>query len=161
VSYNPQQNDIIERWNGMVVATVRSMLKAKDLPGWFWSEAVNAAVYVLNRCPTKTVDDITLFEAWHRRKLVVHHLRTFGRIMYVWNMMPHLKKLEDRGCKMIFIDYESGSKSYHAYDPITKHVHVTCDVVFDEQTQWYWGLGGNDSKPGGGNCVFMVEYTTT
>jgi transposase InsO family protein len=33
--YNPQQNDIVEHRNGMVVATVRSMLKAKDLPGWF------------------------------------------------------------------------------------------------------------------------------
>jgi hypothetical protein len=31
------------------------MLKAKGLPGWFWGEAVNTAVYILNRCPTKTV----------------------------------------------------------------------------------------------------------
>jgi hypothetical protein len=28
------------------------MLKAKGLPGWFWSEAVNTVVYVLNRCLT-------------------------------------------------------------------------------------------------------------
>jgi hypothetical protein len=46
--------------------------------------------------------------------------------------MPHLKKLEDRGCKMVFIGYKSGSKAYHAYDPIMKHVHVTRGVVFDE-----------------------------
>jgi hypothetical protein len=46
--------------------------------------------------------------------------------------MSHLKKLEDRGCKMIFIGYESGYKAYRAYDTITKHVHVTRDVVFDE-----------------------------
>jgi hypothetical protein len=48
-------------------------------------------------------------------------------------MTPHLKKLEDRGRKMIFISYESGSKAYRAYDPITKWVHVTRGVVFDEQ----------------------------
>jgi hypothetical protein len=47
----------------MVVATVRSMLKAKGLPGWFWGEAVNAAVYVLNRCLMKSIDGMTLFEA--------------------------------------------------------------------------------------------------
>jgi transposase InsO family protein len=33
VPYNPQQNDIIEHRNGTVVATARSMLKAKGLPG--------------------------------------------------------------------------------------------------------------------------------
>jgi hypothetical protein len=33
--YSPQQNDIVERQNRMVVAIARSMLKAKGLPGWF------------------------------------------------------------------------------------------------------------------------------
>jgi hypothetical protein len=94
---------------------------------------VNAVVYVLNRCPTKSVDSMTPFEAWHGRKSAMHHLRTFGCIVYVRNTTPHLKKLEDRGRKMFFVGYESGSKVYHAYDPITKRVHVTCDVVFDEQ----------------------------
>jgi hypothetical protein len=62
----------------------------------------------------------------------MHHLRTFGCIVYVQNMMLHLKKLEDRGRKMIFVGYESGSMAYCAYDPITKRVHVTRDVVFVE-----------------------------
>jgi hypothetical protein len=158
--YNPQQNGVVECQNGMVVATARSMLKAKGLPRWFWGEAVNTAVYVLNRCPTKSVDGMTPFKAWHVRKPVVHHLRTFGCIVYVWNTMPHLNKLEDRGRKMIFVDYESGSKVYRAYDPITKRVHVTCDVVFDEQAQWDWSSGSDDDKPGSGDDVFTVEYTT-
>jgi hypothetical protein len=159
--YNPQQNNVIECQNVTVVATARSMLKAKGLPRWFWGEAVNAAVYVLNRCPTKSVDGMTPFEAWHGRKLMVHHLKTFGCIVYVRNMTSHLKKLEDRARKMIFIGYESGSKVYRAYDPITKRVHVTRDVVFSEQAQWDWGSGGDDGKPGGGDDVFTVEYTTT
>jgi transposase InsO family protein len=33
VSYSPQQNGIVERQNGTVVTTVKSMLKAKGLPG--------------------------------------------------------------------------------------------------------------------------------
>jgi hypothetical protein len=35
VTYNPQQNGIVERRNRTVVATGRSMLKAKGLPEWF------------------------------------------------------------------------------------------------------------------------------
>jgi transposase InsO family protein len=76
--YSPQHNDVVEHRNWTVVATARSMLKAKGLPGWFWGEAVNTVVYVLNICPMKSVDDMTPFEAWHGRKPTVHHLKTFG-----------------------------------------------------------------------------------
>jgi hypothetical protein len=114
---------------------------------------MNVVVYVLSRCPMKSVDGMTPFEAWHRRKPVVHHLRTFGCIVYVQNTTLHLKKLEDHGHKTIFVGYESGSKAYRAYDLIMKCVHVTRDMVFDEQVQWDWGLGDDD--------VFTVEYTTT
>jgi hypothetical protein len=122
---------------------------------------VNVVVYVLNRCSMKSVDGMTSFEGWHGRKPTVHHLRTFGCTVYVRNTMPHLKKLEDRGREMIFVGYESSSKAYRAYDPITKRVHVTRDVIFDKQAQWDWGLGGDDGRTGGGDDVFMVEYTTT
>jgi hypothetical protein len=115
------------------VATARSMLKAKRLPRWSWGEAVNAAVYVWNRCPMKNVDGMISFEAWHGRKPAVHHLGMFRCIVYVRNTMPQLTKLEDCGRKMIFVGYESGSKAYCAYDPIMKCVHVTRDVVFDKQ----------------------------
>jgi hypothetical protein len=158
--YIPQQNGIVERRNGIVVATNMSMLKAKGLLGWFWGEVVNTIVYVLNRCPTKSVDGMTLFEAWHKRKPAVHHLRTFGCIVYVRNMTPHLKKPKDHGRKMIFVSYESSSKAYHAYNPIMKRVHVTRDMVFDEQAQWDWGAGSDDGKLGSGDDVFTVEYTT-
>jgi hypothetical protein len=135
--YSPQLNSVVKHRNGMVVAIARSMLKAKGLPGWFWGEVVNAVVYVLNRCSTKSIDGMTVpFEAWHGRKPAVHHLRMFRCIIYVRNTTPHLKKLENRCHKMIFVGYESGSKAYHAYDPIIKRVHLTRDVVFDEQAQW-------------------------
>jgi hypothetical protein len=52
--------------------------------------------------------------------------------VYVRNTKPHLKNLEDRGKKMIFVGYEKGTKVYRAYDPMSKKVHITRDVVFDE-----------------------------
>jgi hypothetical protein len=51
--YTPQQNGAVERHNQTVVRTARSMLKAKGLPGMFWGEAINTAVYILNRTTTK------------------------------------------------------------------------------------------------------------
>jgi transposase InsO family protein len=46
--YSPQQNDIVERRNQMVVNTARSILHARGMPGHFWGEAVHTAVFLLN-----------------------------------------------------------------------------------------------------------------
>ncbi|KAF0916007.1 hypothetical protein E2562_000637 [Oryza meyeriana var. granulata] len=135
------------------------MLKAKGLPEYFWGEAVVTAVYLLNCSPTKSVEGMTPFEAWYGKKPVVHHLRTFGCVVYVKNTEPHLKKLDDRSTKMIFVRYEPRTKAYRAYNPATQRVHITRDVVFDEHAQWDWGNEGvetadQDSEP------FVVEFVT-
>jgi hypothetical protein len=54
----------------------------------------------------------------------------------VRNTRPHLSKLEDCGHRMIFVGYEKGTKAARVYDPMTKRVHITHDVVFDEDDQW-------------------------
>jgi hypothetical protein len=123
----------------MIVGTAHSMLKANNLSNWFWREAVQTTVYVLNRAPTNGVEGATPFEIWYGKKPSVHHLRTFGCIAYVKNTTPHLRKLEDRGGRMIFVGYEKGTKAYRVYDAVTQHVHITRDVVFDEAAQWDWG----------------------
>jgi hypothetical protein len=41
--------------------------------------------------------------------------------------------LDDRSKLMIFIGYEPRSKAYRAYDPVVQKVHVSRDMVFDEQ----------------------------
>jgi hypothetical protein len=154
--YTPQQNGVVERRNQTVVGTTRSMLKAKGLPGIFWAEAVTTAVYVLNRSPTKGVTGMTPYEAWHGRKPDVHHLRTFGCVAFVKDTTPNLKKLDDRSHPMIFVGYEQGTKGYRVYDPSTRRVHVSRDVVFDEQAKWQWGEA-EDSDDSAGD-TFTVEY---
>jgi hypothetical protein len=62
------------------------------------------------------------------------HLFTFDCVVYVKNIRPHLKKLDGRSTKMVFVGYEEGSKAYRAYDPFTRHVHITCGAMFDELT---------------------------
>jgi hypothetical protein len=49
---------------------------------------------------------------------------------------PNPKKLDDRSCRTIFVGYEAGSKAYRLYDPSTRRVHVSRDVIFDEAAQW-------------------------
>jgi hypothetical protein len=115
-----------------MVGTARSLLKAKGLPRWLWGEAVATAVYMLNRSLTKGVADKMPFEAWFEKKPGVRHLRTFGCVVHVKYTMPNLKILDDRSQPMVFIGYEPGSKDYRAYDPMTKKVQLSWDMVFDE-----------------------------
>nr|CAH66624.1 OSIGBa0115A19.5 [Oryza sativa] len=136
--YSPQQNGVVERRNQTVVAAARSMLKAAGMPACFWGEAVVAAVYVLNRSPTKALNGVTPHEAWHGRRPSVEHLRVFGCVGYVKTVKPNLRKLDDRGTRMVFIGYEQGSKAYRMYDPVARRVCVSRDVVFDEAATWAW-----------------------
>ncbi|KAL0387812.1 UNVERIFIED_CONTAM: Retrovirus-related Pol polyprotein from transposon TNT 1-94 [Sesamum radiatum] len=85
VSYNPQQNGVSERKNRTVMEMARSMLQEKHLPKAFWAEAVYTAVYLLNRCPTKAVQNMTPIEAWSGKKPSAKHLRVFGvSAMYIF-----------------------------------------------------------------------------
>ena len=52
------------------------------------------------------------------------------------------------------IGYETGSKAYRMYDPVAKRVHVSRDVVFDEETRWNWEAPGETPA----SSSFMVEY---
>jgi hypothetical protein len=157
-SYSPQQNGVVERRNAMVVGAARIMMKDKGLPGWFWGEAVITVVYLLNRVPCKAVNGMTPFEVWHGKRSAVHHLKTLGCIIYVRNTKPHLKKLDDRRRKIIFVGYERGTKVYRAYDPVTRKVTVTQDVVFDEDAQWDWSSSEEEdvTRYDQGNDIFIV-----
>ncbi|GKG19942.1 hypothetical protein Tco_0379743, partial [Tanacetum coccineum] len=66
------------------------------------AEAVDCAVYLLNRCPSKSLDNKTPQEAWNRIKPTVSHLKIFGSIAY--------------------------SKGYKLYNPVTRKVVVSKDV---------------------------------
>ncbi|CAO2146167.1 unnamed protein product [Urochloa humidicola] len=127
----------------------RSLLKARSVPARFWGEAVVTAVYLLNRAPTKSLDGQTPYEAWHGVKPAVDHLRTFGCVAHVKNVKPHLSKLEDRSKKVVLLGYEPGAKAYRVFDPVARRIHISRDIVFDEDASWDWEEEGDgDGAPG-------------
>jgi hypothetical protein len=129
------------------------MLKANNLPGMFWGEAVTTTVYLLNRSSSKSVGGKTPYELWTGNTPGVQHLRTFGCVAHVRITTPHLKKLDDRSRRMIFVGYEPGSMAYRVYDPATRRVSISRDVVFEEATQWNW-VGKEEEH---GALDFVIE----
>ena len=53
------------------------------------------AVYIINRSPTKALDGMTPYEAWHGRKPAVSHLRVFGCLAFA-KEPGHIGKLDYR-----------------------------------------------------------------
>ncbi|GKU96956.1 hypothetical protein SLEP1_g10137 [Rubroshorea leprosula] len=47
-------------------------------------------------------------------------------------------KLDDKGEKCIFLGVSDQSKAYRLYNPLTKKVIISRDVVFDEASTWSW-----------------------
>jgi hypothetical protein len=132
--YSPQQNGVLERQNQTIIGVARSMLKTTGMPGRFWGEAVMTVICLLNHSPTRNVNGKTPYQAWHCKKPTVHHLWVFSCVAYMKITQPHLTNLDDRGLKMVFIRYEPGSKVYRLYNPTDGRVHVSHDVIFNENT---------------------------
>ncbi|KAK4397229.1 Retrovirus-related Pol polyprotein from transposon TNT 1-94 [Sesamum angolense] len=133
VSYNPQQNGVSERKNRTVMEMARSMLQEKHLPKAFWAEAVYTAVYLLNRCPTKAVQNMTPIEAWSGKKPSAKHLRVFGSICYVHIPIEKRHKLEEKTEKGIFLGYSTQSKGYRIYHLKTKKL-ITVEMLSSTKT---------------------------
>jgi hypothetical protein len=88
-------------------------------------------VHLLNCSPTKALDGKTPYKAWHKRKLVVSHLRVFGCLAFA-KELNHVGKLNDRSMPGVFIGYAEGIKAYRILDPMTHRVRNSQDIVFDE-----------------------------
>ncbi|KMQ84831.1 retrotransposon ty1-copia subclass [Lasius niger] len=63
--HTPEQNGRSERDNRTIVESALTMLEEKNLPRFLWAEAVNTAVYVINRTATSQVERTTPYEVWH------------------------------------------------------------------------------------------------
>ncbi|KAM0973674.1 hypothetical protein ACFX2C_016966 [Malus domestica] len=138
VAYSPQQNGVAERKNRTVVEMARCMMAEKSIPLEFWAEAVNTAVYVLNRCPTKALDKKTPFEAYSGRKPGIKHLKVFGSLCYAHIPEQQRQKLDLTSTKCVFLGYGSCEKGYKLYNIDSGKVIISRDVVFNEEACWDW-----------------------
>ena len=93
----------------------KCLLHDKGLPKKFWTEAAHTSVFLLNRLPTKALQQKTPFEAWYGYKPRLQNLKTVGCLCFSY--IPHVKrdKLDKKAEVGIFIGYSSISKAYRIY----------------------------------------------
>jgi transposase InsO family protein len=136
-SYSSQQNGVAERKNRHIAEIGRAMLNEKNLPNYFWAEAITIAVYIMNLTPIVVVHGMTPEEKFTSKKPDVLHLRVFGCISYVHVLDEKRSKLDPKVEKCIFIGYSLEQKGYKCFHPSTRKLQVSRDVVFHEMVSWY------------------------
>ena len=55
----PQQNVVAERKNRHMLEVARTLMFARNVPKFFWGNAVLTAAYLINRTPTKSLNSKT------------------------------------------------------------------------------------------------------
>jgi hypothetical protein len=96
------------------------MLNEKNLPNYFWAEAVATVVHIMNRTPTAAIHGMTPEEKFTGKKLDVSHLRVFGCIAYVHVLDENRSKLDLKAEICIFIGYSLEQKGYRCFSPSTR-----------------------------------------
>jgi hypothetical protein len=109
------------------------MLSEKKIPKTFWPEAVNWTIYVLNRCPTFAVKDMTPEEVWTEVKPLVEHFRVFRCVALVHIPDARRTKLENKSLCFVLFGVSEESKGDRLYDPATKKIITSRDIIFEEE----------------------------
>lgn len=129
VEYTPQQNGVAERANRTIVEMARAMLIKSNVPKALWVEAVNTAVFLRNRCPSKANNSITPYE-WLGRKPNVKFLRIFCLQVTFLKKGPGNSKFDPKDERAIFVGYSREAKAYRLWIPSTIKIIKSRDVRF-------------------------------
>ena len=113
------------------------MIQSKGLSLKYWVDAINYANYIVNRTPTKALENITSEEAWTKIKPDVSHFHVFGSIAWAHNPDDKMKALQPKREKCIFFGYFEYWKGYKLIQTHCNEIIIRRDVEFDENLLAY------------------------
>lgn len=129
--HSPSQNGISERVNRTVNERSLAQMVARNLPKFLWDESVAHAVYIKNRVLTSAIKEpITPYERFFGDKPHIGHLYEFGSPCWMLDRSPDRSKLDKKSHECLFMGISGESKAYKVYDPVSKTIKKSRDVVF-------------------------------
>lgn len=127
------------------------MLDESGLPKVFLAEAVNTAMYLINRTPSAAIHNEIPEEVWSNTVPQFDHLKKFGCVCYHHSDEG---KLQPRANKGIFIGYPAGVKEYKVWSLEDKRSIISRNVTFKEN-ECYKDLKGKLSEHKESNTGFL------
>jgi hypothetical protein len=108
-----------------------------SVPPHFWAETVSTATYLINIQPSSTLQCGIPFECLCGKTPDYSSLYLFSYVCYVLLAPRECTKLTAQSVECIFLGYSTEHKGYHCWDPITRRMRTSQDVVFDESRPFY------------------------
>lgn len=99
----PQQNARAERKHQHILNVARALLFQSKLPKKYCCYAIQHAVYIINRVPSKILDYKIPFELLHGYLPNLLDLRSFGCLFFVSTHSIPKTKFDPRSRKCVFI----------------------------------------------------------
>lgn len=122
------------------------MIHDKNLSMSFWAEATNTTVYIQNRSPHATLENITPKESFSWIRPDLSHLRIFGCLVYIHIPKEKRSKLEPSRKKDIFVGYSETTKGFIVYILGKSSIEIRRDVQFDEEISFKTSLNKEDKE---------------
>lgn len=135
VVYTPEQNGCVEREMRTVVESARTMLLESGLNKNLWAEAINTAVFVINRTGPSRIKNKTPYEIWWNKEYDINNLQVFGNRVSIH--VPDQKRLKfDSKAELgYFVGYGENTKGYRVYLPKENDVVIKRDIIFIKQLE--------------------------
>ena len=102
--------------NMTIMECARSMRLHPGLPLQMWAEAINTAIYMINRGPSNPLGCGILEEAWNGKKVSYCFLKTFSCEAFAHVDFENRTKLEAKSKKCIFVGYGIDEFGYRLWD---------------------------------------------
>lgn len=130
--YAPQQNGKIEQYIRTISDTTQALLADSKLPASFWGLAIQAAVYLRNHIPTKTLPgNITPHEKMTKEKPDLSMLRIFGCQCFIHQPEEICGKGAARCFEAIFIGYVENRLGWLVCN-LNGKLFFSREVIFNE-----------------------------
>jgi len=133
--YSQWQNGVAERANRTIKDMARTMLIAAKLPAALWSYAMEYAVYLSNRLPSKSLPDkMSPYQILFNRQSDLKNIHTFGCDVYIRVDDSIRTDLEPKSTLRYYLGLSSQSSDiFHIFNPISKRIGLSRDgYKFDD-----------------------------
>ncbi|RDX89132.1 hypothetical protein CR513_29178, partial [Mucuna pruriens] len=147
----PQKNGVAERKHRHLLEVARALLFQMSVPNVYWGEVVLSATYLINRLPTRVLNNISpikhMLSFFPSSPLMLSlPSLVFGCVAFIHSHNPHCGKLDPRVVKYVFIGYPSNKNGLKCYHPPSHKFFVSMNVTFHE-TQSFFGENNLEVEP--------------
>ncbi|OWY95554.1 LOW QUALITY PROTEIN: Retroelement, partial [Phytophthora megakarya] len=131
-AYSPEENGLVEKMNGVVMARVRTLLCTANMPNRLWSEAFKFAIEVNNCDECFRWRYALLSSIWREIGCIyASHVGMCGDDIFTPKVLRQ-NKLENPGNPGLFMGFAKHSDSYCVLNLLNGHIEEVRSVEFDE-----------------------------